>query len=595
VALYEAGDLAGSAGSYRQALLLKPGDADAHYSLGVVLQKMGDAALAAQAYDKALAIRPEFPNALSNLGFLCAHGGDLAKAEDLLRRCIQLDPRNVNAHCNLSNVFAQQGNTAAALQCCRMGVALDPNHALTLCNYGALCVDTGDFQTAEIVLRQSVELDPTNIDAHCNLANALAKLGNAPAAIEATRAALAIDPKHALTLCNFGVLLDALGEAGGAVQSYQLALASDPNMQLAQFNLGIQRLSAGDFAAGWNGYEARWGTPEFRNKRPILSQPQWRGEDIRGSRILLYSEQGLGDTMQFVRYVSKVAALGATVVLRVQPSLVRLIGNCHPEFRVVSIESDEGADFEWQCPLLSLPLAFGTDLTNIPSEVPYLHADPFKAAEWGQRLALPDARGDARALRVGLVWAGNAKHANDRKRSVALKQLSALTGVEGIAFYSLQKGPVSEELSAAMEKQGIVDLNEHLEDFTDTAAILANLDLVISVDTSVVHLAGAMGKPVWVLVPRVSDWRWLRDRADSPWYPTMRLFRQSKIGAWDDVLERIEQALRALLDARAALNPQAMQNVVAATRRSLDSQAGVPGSGPIAQTQHNPAESQMSV
>jgi tetratricopeptide (TPR) repeat protein len=588
VALYESGELAGAAGSYRYALLLKPEDADAHYSLGVVLQRSGDVILAAEAYQKAIEIRPEFPNALSNFGFLCAHMGDLAKAEGLLRRCIAIDPRNVNAHCNLANVFAKQGNTEAALQCCRIAVGLDPNHALTLCNYGALCIDTGDLRAAEVVLRRSVELDSSNIDAHCNLANALAKLGNASAAIEATRTALGVDPKHALTLCNFGVLLDALGDAGGAVQCYQLALASDPKMPLAQFNLGIQRLSAGDFAAGWVGYEARWGTPEFRNKRPILSQPQWRGEEIRGSRILIYSEQGLGDTLQFVRYVSRVAALGAAVVLRVHPSLVRLMRTYSSEITVASIESDEGADFEWQCALMSLPAAFGTDLTNIPAEVPYLRADPFKAAEWGQRLALRDPRGAQRGLRVGLVWSGNPKHANDRKRSVGLEQLSGLTGIEGVRFYSLQKGPVSEELAAAREGQGIVDLGEHLQDFTDTAAIMANLDLIISVDTSVVHLAGAMGKPVWVLVPRVSDWRWLRDRTDSPWYPTMRLFRQNKIGEWGDVVGLVEQALRDLADG------QATPGVAGATRRSPENQEAMPSSGPIAQTQHNPATSQMS-
>jgi tetratricopeptide (TPR) repeat protein len=581
VALYELGDLAGAAGAYRYAALLKPEDADGHYSLGVVLQRMGEAALAAQAYERALEVRPEFPNALGNLGFLYTQMGEMAKAEGLLRHCIAIDPRNVNAHCNLANVFAKQGNTAGALECCRIAVGLDPNHALTLCNYGALCVDTGDLQTAEVVLRRSVELDPSNIDAHCNLANALAKLGNAPAAIEVTRAALAIDPKHALTLCNFGVLLDALGDASGAVQCYQLALASDPTMQLAQFNLGIQRLSAGDFAAGWSGYEARWGTPEFRNKRPVLSQPQWRGEDIRGSRILIYSEQGLGDTLQFVRYVSSVAALGATVVLRVQPSLLRLIRTCYPEVRVASIESDEGGDSEWQCPLLSLPLAFGTDLTNIPAGVPYLRADPFAAAEWGQRLS-------AQGLRVGLVWAGNPKHANDRRRSVALQQLRGLTAMHGVTFYSLQKAPASDELSATVRTLGIVDLSGHLEDFTDTAAIVANLDLVISVDTSVVHLAGAMGKPVWMLVPRVSDWRWLRDRADSPWYPTMRLFRQSKIGEWGDVLAEVEQALRAMLQT------DTMPNAEGATRRSLETLEEMPSPGPIVQTQHSRATSQMS-
>jgi len=234
-----------------------------------------------------------------------------------------------------------------------------------------------------------------------------------------------------------------------------------------------------------------------------------------------------------------VVALGATVVLRVQPPLVRLLQTFDEAIAVVPLESDEGADFEWQCSLMSLPLAFQTDLTTIPADVPYLKADPVAAAEWSRRLP-------ADGVRVGLVWAGNPQHARDRQRSIALQQFAGLTRSQGATFYSLQKGPAAQELASTPDGSRIVDLSEHLADFADTAAIVANLDLVISVDTSVAHLAGAMGKPVWVLVPRVGDSRWLRDRTDSPWYPTMRLFRQSAIGKWDAVLDEVERALEAM-------------------------------------------------
>ena len=541
-ALFESGLLDESAKSYRRAALLKPEDAETHYSLGVVLQRRGDSVPAMAAYERAVQIKPDFPNALANLGYLRSAMGDLPEAERLLLDCTALDPGNVSAHCTLATLLAKQGNAAAAMESCRSALALDPNHAPTLSILGAAYMQVGELHMAEVILRRAVALDPSAISAHCSLADVLAKQGNVAGAAEATRAALAIDPTHALTLCNFGVLLETLGDAKGAVQCYQLALASHPEFKLAHYNVSTLLLGLGDFAQGWPEYESRWDTSEFRaiNSRPALTQPQWRGEDIRGSRILLYSEQGLGDTLQFVRYVPMVAALGATVVLRVQPALVRLLSTLDESILVASIDSDQGAGFEWQCSLMSLPLAFHTDLATIPRDVPYLQPDPAQAAAWARRLP-------ADGLRVGLVWAGNPKHTRDRQRSLALDQLAGLTRLPGVTFYSLQKGPAAQELAAT--SLPIVDLAGQVEDFADTAAIVTNLDLVICVDTAVAHLAGAMGKPVWVLVPHVSDWRWLKDRADSPWYPTMRLFRQSAIGPWDGVLEQVEQELKAEFNA----------------------------------------------
>jgi len=235
-----------------------------------------------------------------------------------------------------------------------------------------------------------------------------------------------------------------------------------------------------------------------------------------------------------------VAALGATVVLKVQPLLVRLLSSCHSAITVVPAEAYEGNGADWSCPLLSLPQVFHTELATIPHDVPYLRPDSAEVDAWAQRLP-------AQGLRVGLVWAGNPTHTRDRQRSIALVQLGRLTRVQEVTFYSLQKGPASQDLASTPLR--IVDLSENIEDFMDTAAIIANLDLVICIDTAVAHLAGAMGKPVWLLVSHVGDWRWLRDRSDSPWYPTMRLFRQSAIGRWEEVLEQIEQDLRAMSNA----------------------------------------------
>jgi tetratricopeptide (TPR) repeat protein len=503
---------------------------------GLAHQRAGRLAEAIACYRRAAALHPNCFEFHFNLAAALFQSGQFADAAKSYRQAIRIQPDDAEAHYSLGVALQTVGDDTAAMQAYVSALRINPDFPMALSNLGSLCVDLGDPQTAEGLLRRSIALDPGNVSAHCNLGSALVKLGNNAGAVEAFRSALALDPTHALTLCNLGTFLDnTLDDREGAVQCYQMALAAHPDSQTAQFHLSLQHLAAGDFTAGWRGYEARWCRPEFRNTRPDRLQPQWRGEDIRGSRILIYREQGLGDTLQFVRYVPMVARLGAHVVLRVQPSLVRLLSSSlGPAIAVVPVESDDGSDAEWQCPLLSLPLAFGTQLATIPQDVPYLRAEP---AAWAQRLT-------ALGIRVGLVWAGNPKHTRDRQRSVALAQLAGLTRLPGVQFYSLQKGPAAQDLSASALP--IVDLAGQMEDFADTAAIVANLDLVICVDTAVAHLAGALGKPVWLLVPHVSDWRWLKDRTDSPWYPTMRLFRQQAIGQWEGVLEQIEQELEAM-------------------------------------------------
>ncbi|MGP8260009.1 MAG: tetratricopeptide repeat protein [Acidobacteriaceae bacterium] len=537
--LFQTGHFADAAESYRQAILLRPEDAEAHYSLGVVLQTLKDEN-AFTCYRKAIALQPACFEFHFNLAAMLFQTGHFADAAESYRQATLLRPEHAGAHYSLGVVLQTLKDESSAMQAYISALRINPDLPQALSNLGGLCVDRDDPQAGEGLLRRSIALDPSNASAHCNLANALAKLGNIAGALGSSRNALALDPTSALTLCNLGAHLESFGDAAGAMQCYQAALAAHPDSQLAQYYVGLQHLLSGNFAAGWQGYESRWATPDFRNMRPEILPPQWHGEDIRGSRILLYHEQGLGDTLQFVRYVPRVAALGATVLLKVQPPLVRLLSWFHRAIAVVSTESDEGNDAEWSCPLLSLPRVFGTNLENIPQDVPYLLADPMETHAWAQRLA-------AHGLRVGLVWAGNPKHARDRLRSIALEQLGRLTRMQGATFYSLQKGPASTDLVSS--PLPIIDLSEHLEDFAVTAAIIAKLDLVICVDTAVAHLAGAMGKPVWLLVAHVGDWRWLKDRTDSPWYPTMRLFRQQATGRWDDVLEQVAWELEAMANA----------------------------------------------
>ncbi len=295
----------------------------------------------------------------------------------------------------------------------------------------------------------------------------------------------------------------------------------------------------GNFPLGWSEHEYRWSTPHFLRDRRKLTQPLWRGEPLEGSRILLHAEQGLGDTLQFVRYVPLVAARGGNVVLEVQTRLHRLLAQTPGAGEVIH-RGDALPEFDWQCPLLSLPWAFATALNSIPAKIPYVHPDPAQVAAWGQRLA-----GDS--LRIGLVWGGSPTFPHERWRSIPLAHLAPLTKLGGTTFYSLQMGPQTSQVKQLGSRVRIIDLQDEQEDFADTAAIIANLDLVISIDTSVAHLAGAMGKPVWVLLHKSPDWRWLLEREDSPWYPTARLFRQSTLGNWQDVVARVEQNLRELV------------------------------------------------
>jgi hypothetical protein len=282
----------------------------------------------------------------------------------------------------------------------------------------------------------------------------------------------------------------------------------------------------------------------LRGARRNFTQPQWLGESIDGARILLHAEQGLGDTLQFVRYAPMVAARGAKVILEVPAELRRLIENTMTTGAMqIVTRGSTLPDFDWHSPLLSLPLVFRTDLASIPAPIPYLLTEPQLTREFAQHFS---SHSTNKNLRVGLVWSGSPRHTRDRQRSIPLAQLSSLTEIPGTTFYSLQKGPAAKELLDMPIDMNLVDLSTHLNDFSDTAAAIANLDLLITVDTAVAHLAGALGKPVWILLTRNPDWRWLLDREDSPWYPAARLFRQRTAGDWSAAIDRVQQQLQHL-------------------------------------------------
>ena len=383
---------------------------------------------------------------------------------------------------------------------------------------------------------RALAADPDCLDALGNLGNALLKLNRPEEALAAYDRAVTIVPNNAQLLTNRAVALRRLDRPQEALMSAARALAEKPDFAEARFVAGVTRLTLGDFAAGWRGYEARWGVGALALQRRNFAASLWRGtEPLAGKTILLHAEQGFGDAIQFMRYAPLVAARGANVVLEVRRELMRLAASL-PGVATMVAYGDALPPFDCHCPLLSLPLAFATDAATIPADIPYLRPVGDEVAAW--RARLPQRR-----PLIGLCWSGERAYDNDVNRSMPLAALAPLLDVPAVQFVSLQRDLREVDATLLSQRTGVVPIGQLFTDFADTAAAIAALDLVISVDTAVAHLAGALGKPLFLLLPFAADFRWLRERCDSPWYPTARLFRQSKFADWTDVIEAVRRAL----------------------------------------------------
>ncbi len=486
---HQAGRLDEAVASYGRALALRPELPEAHNNLGVALRGQGRLSEAVTHYGRAVALRPDYPEAHNNLGIALAHQGRLAEAVASYGRALALKPDYAEAHNNLGSALAQQERLDEAAARFRRALALRPDYPEAHNNLGGALGQQGQLDEAVAHFRRAVALRSDYPEAHSELGSALAHLGRLDEAVVHLRRALALRPDYPEAHSNLGGALAEQGRLDEAVTHFRRAVALRPDYPEAHSNLGMVLLSLGDLAAGWREFEWRWKMPHIVKAARSFAQPQWRGEAAEGRTLLIHAEQGFGDTVQFCRYAPLAANRGLRVILEVQEPLVRLL-RCLPGVDRVVGQGEALPPFDLHCPVLSLPLALAATTESIPSAAPYLHADAAQAAAWRTRLA---AMGD-QGLRIGLAWAGNPDLPTDRRRSLAPDRLAPFFDVSGLHFFSLQKGG-----PAAPEALPLTDFMSEVGDFADTAALVANLDLVISVDTAVAHLAAALGKPVWLL------------------------------------------------------------------------------------------------
>jgi len=529
-----------------KAVRLNANVAAAHSNLGIALLHLKRPAEALASYDAAIALKPDFAEAHYNRGIALRDLQRLGEALASYDTAIALKPDNADAHYNRGNALRDLKRPEDALASYDKAIALKPSHADAFNNRGAALLDLKRPEAALASCDKAIKFEPGHADAHNNRGNALRELQCPEEALAGHDMAIALKPDFAQAYYNRGIALTALQRSEDALASYDKAIALKPDYAEAHWNQSLGFLLMGRFEQGWRQFEwrKRLDAPLGLRRYP---QPVWLGaEDIAGKTLFIYWEQGFGDTIQFCRYAKLAQARGAKVVLSVQQPLVALLKELSPTIRIIG-PGEVPAEFDYHCPLLSLPLALGTTVSNIPAAIPYLKSNGEKSLVWKEQL------GQKNKPRVGLVWSGGfrpnqteAWNFNSR-RDIPLAKLADLKN-PNIAFYSLQKGePAELELAALMRDHwdgpDIIDFTSRLHDFSDTAALMENLDLIISVDTSTAHLAGALGKPVWILNRFDTCWRWLLQRADSPWYPTVKLYRQEKAGRWDDVVERIKMDL----------------------------------------------------
>jgi tetratricopeptide (TPR) repeat protein len=523
----------------QRAVSLAPGNAEPLSALGIALAEMNRVADALPHLEEAARLQPSYAPARHNLGVALAQAGQPAEAVERLREAIALQPDYPEAWYNLGSVLKDLGRKDESLDALRRAVELRPSYGEALNNLGLGLTEAGKPAEAIPILRQAVRLRPNAPEGHNNLGLALAELGRFAEAETCYHEALRLEPGYADAHVNLANTLKEQGRTDEALGCYQLALWLKPDLASARYNRSLALLQAGRWAQGWPEYEWRWKRGSMRERH--TGKPRWDGSALAGRTILLWCEQGLGDAIQFVRYAAPVKDKGGRVVVECPPQLAALVATC-PGVDEVVAEGEPLPPFDVQAPLLSLPGLFFTMPDTVPAAT-YLSAEPGRVERWRERLqGFP-------GFRVGIVWQGNRYHQWDRHRSIPLTCFAPLAAVDGVRLVSLQKGPGADQLRAASFP--IVNLTDDWDPppggFADAAAMMRCLDLVVCCDTASVHLAGALGVPTWLALAAISDWRWLLGREDTPWYPSVRLFRQATLGDWGAVFTRMATMLHSLV------------------------------------------------
>ena len=536
---HQAGRLREAEQLYRQILIDEPQCADAIHFLGVIAHHTGKLEQAAALIRQAIQLNPTLVEAHCNLGNVLKDQKKFDDAIAAYRQAIVLRPTHAESHNNLGNAFKEMGRIDEALAAYRRAIELKRGYHKAHNNLGVALAFTGQFDDAIAAYRQALSLRPDYIEAVCNLGVALHGIGEYAQAIEAYERVIAIRPDHAEAYSNLGASLCASGSIDQAIESYRRALTLEPDFAEAHHNLALVLLLTGQFAQGWVEYEWRWRWNNPASPSRLFTRPQWDGSPLAGRTLLLHGEQGLGDTLQFARYVPLVAQRGGHVLFECAPELLRLMRGSRTINSITVIPHtalDESSlpPFDVHAPLMSLPLILNLPRPADAPKAPYILVDDHVTAPWKGRLA-KNGR-----LRVGLARAGSSRHSEDHRRSIPARLLAPLLDCDA-DFYLVQPGQVTEQSPG---EPAPINLTGHIVDFFDTAGLISQLDLVISVDTAVAHLAAAMGKPTWVLLAHAPDWRWQLDRDDCDWYASVKLFRQSVPGGWDAVVASVAEALR---------------------------------------------------
>ncbi len=520
---------------YQRALALRPRLPEAEFAAGFVHARLGHAVEAERHYRRALVERPDFAAAWMNLGSLLRGQGRDVYAEAALRRAVELRPDSIAGWLNLAFLMRELRRPEEAEAHLRTAFALNPSQVETQIAWCQFRSGERELPGACRWLQWALARAPDQPEANNMLGILLHAEGRFREAVVAFERAESLG--HRAASSNRGNALLDMGRLEDALHAHELAVEREPQHSGAQYNLALTRLRMGDWQRGWPAYEARWHFREVHRRPRSFRQPRWRGEPLEGRRILLHAEQGLGDTIQFCRFATLVVARGGFPILQVQEPVERLLRSMaivRAGYAEVARLGNPLTDFDLECPLLSLPAVFETEVDTVPWPGPYLAAEP-EAAK-AKLPAIPNTLDES--LRVGLAWAGNPRYKADRQRSMALDTLLPLLRLAGIQWISLQKGPAAEQISALPADVELLDGASRDRDLAATAALIDTLDLVITTDTCIAHLAGAMAKPVWILLPHLADWRWMQQVETTPWYPTARLLRQASAGDWSGPINR---------------------------------------------------------